>query len=551
MKQIKQIFLEGEGPTLNLHLHLFSQNFNVANLSPKIIIIQLCLSFLETPLYLIPKAHPNSEKPWLEWRLSFSLVEKKIFESVPYIFHKVYLHCKSLTRIWKGKYNFPSYVLKTVFLWNYEDWQKSENEFTEDGILEIILQLFINLYEYYKDGVLPMYFIPEVNLPDQYSKMEKENVITELKALTNLQSLSSFISKNSSKPFRQIVSPYIGFTSISSTIYSSDLMQPSYCNLRYLYNEKIHQNNGITDSEDKLEFLHELYVTFLFLLVERAWTTDCCYRSNNLDIINYLYYLMVYGNSYIPNNIISHGVNNFIVTYAASINEFLSVYFPNDKCKFIHRVLATRGFYLDKKIKLEARRILCKRYKEEQLPEKWINGYFDNHDIPIVHEMYRFGNMKHSENLHKHIMEDNLSKFDLVFKSLVSNLNSYFSQSFKIRCLKEIEMKTAAYDALQQNYFLGYLVQDMFEMYSYGFTDGKFHLPTPAVYMSYLRQLVVNLTCKIQNDFPVFLSSYDNKTCIIDGAISDQWGFFVKGNYITYHQRKATTIPFNWTFVDV
>ena len=516
---------------------------------PKRIIIQLCLSFLETPLYLIPKAHPDSKKPWLEWRLSFSLVEKKIFESVPYIFHKVYLHCKSLTRIWKGKYNFPSYVLKTVFLWNYEDWQKSENEFTEDGILEMILQLFINLYEYYKEGVLPMYFIPEVNLLAQYSKTEQENIITELKALANLQSLSSSICKNSSKPFCQISVPYIHFTLTSCSTCSSDFMQSSYCNLRYLYGEKIHQNKGITDNEDKLEFLHELYVTFLLLLVERAWTTDYCYRSNNLDLINYLYYLMVHGNSYIPNDILC-GVNNFIVTYTASVNEFLSVYFPNDKCKFIRRVLSARAFYLDEKTKLETQRILCKRYKEEELPERWINGDFDNHDILIVHEMYRFGNKKHSENLHKHIMEDNFSKFDSVFKSIVNKLNSYFSQSFKSRCFKEIEMKTAAYEALQKNFFLGYLVQDMFEMYSYGFTDGKFHLPTPAVYMSYLRQLMINVTCKLQNHYPDFYWPDSNKNCIIDGTISDQWGFFVKGNYVTYHQRNATAIPFNWTFVD-
>ena len=510
-----------------------------------------CSSFLETPLYLIPKAHPNSKKPWLEWRLSFSLVEKKIFQNVPYIFHKVYLHCKSLTRIWKGKYNFPSYVLKTAFLWNYEDWQKSENEFTEDCILEMIMQLFIYLYEYYKEGVLPMYFIPEVNILAQYSKTEKENVITELKALTNLQPLSSSIIKNSSKPFHQISVPYIRFTFNSCSSCSSNFMQSSYCNLCYLYSEKIHQNKGITDNEDKLEFLHELYVTFLFLLVERAWTTDYCYRSNDLDLIIYLYYLMVHGNNYISDDI-SCSVNNFIVTYTASINEFLSIYFPTDKCKFIRRVLSTRAFYLDKKIKLEAQRILCKHYKEEELPERWINGDFDNHDIPIVREMYRFGNKKHSENLHKLIMEDNFSKFDSVFKSLVSNLNSYFSQSFKSRCLKEIEMKTAAYGygSLQRNYFLGYLVQDMFEMYSYGFTDGKFHLPTPAVYMSYLRQLMVNMTCKIQNDFPVFSWPMSNKTYIIDGAINDQWGFFVKGNYVTYHQRKATSIPFNWTFVD-
>ena len=164
--------------------------------------------------------------------------------------------------------------------------------------------------------------------------------------------------------------------------------------------------------------------------------------------------------------------------------------------------------------------------------------------------MYRFGNKKHSENLHKRFMEDNFSKSDSVFKSIVNNLNSYFSQSFKSRCFKETEMKTSAYEALQENLFLGYLVQDMFEMYSYGFTDGKFHLPTPAVYMSYLRQLMVNVTCKLQNHYPDFYWPDSNKNCIIDGTISDQWGFFVKGNYVGYHQRNATAIPFNWTFVD-
>ena len=68
----------------------------------------------------------------------------------------------------------------------------------------MILQLFINLYEYYKKGVLPMYFIPEVYVLAQYSKTEQENIITELKALANLQSLLSSICKNSSKPFCQI-----------------------------------------------------------------------------------------------------------------------------------------------------------------------------------------------------------------------------------------------------------------------------------------------------------------------------------------------------------
>ena len=69
-------------------------------------------------------------------------------------------------------------------------------------------------------------------------------------------------------------------------------------------------------------------------------------------------------------------------------------------------------------------------------------------------------------------------------------------------------------------------------MYSYGFTDGKFELPTPEVYMSYLSQLLVNMKCKIQSEInngeDDILKSFHyrtgdgDRTCIIDGTISDQ-----------------------------
>ena len=44
--------------------------------------------------------------------------------------------------------------------------------------------------------------------------------------------------------------------------------------------------------------------------------------------------------------------------------------------------------------------------------------------------------------------------------------------------------------------FFRHQVQDMFEMHSYGLTGGKFHLPNPTVYMSYLRQVVVDMKCQ-------------------------------------------------------
>ena len=92
-------------------------------------------------------------------------------------------------------------MLKTVFLWTYEDWQKSKMEFTEVDTLNMILEIFSNLYKNYNNGNLSMYFIPELNLVKQYSKTVKNVFIKKLKALANIQSPSFFICQNSSKPF--------------------------------------------------------------------------------------------------------------------------------------------------------------------------------------------------------------------------------------------------------------------------------------------------------------------------------------------------------------
>ena len=78
--------------------------------------------------------------------------------------------------------------------------------------------------------------------------------------------------------------------------------------------------------------------------------------------------------------------------------------------------------------------------------------------------MYRFGNMKHSENVHKQMMVDKFALFDQVFKALVSDLNSDSSQRVKQKCLKEIEIETASPNPSYKSYLLRHLVQDMFDM---------------------------------------------------------------------------------------
>ena len=43
------------------------------------------------------------------------------------------LICKTITKDWKEKYSFPSYILKTTFLWILEESWNKEEKLTEDG----------------------------------------------------------------------------------------------------------------------------------------------------------------------------------------------------------------------------------------------------------------------------------------------------------------------------------------------------------------------------------------------------------------------------------
>ena len=95
-----------------------------------------------------------------------------------------------------------------------------------------------------------MYFIPEVNILDQYSEAVKEVFFAELENLVNLQSLSSSICQHSSEPF----SEFSGLFRNSDLISFNDNVDfplcshPTNCHLWHLYKEKIQKNKGIRDN---------------------------------------------------------------------------------------------------------------------------------------------------------------------------------------------------------------------------------------------------------------------------------------------------------------
>ena len=169
-----------------------------------------------------------SKNEWEEWRLSFSLVEKEIFVNVPWLFRKAYLLCKIVTTEWKKTYNFHSYILKTTFLWTYEEWRRTNKVFTEDDLLTMMVDIFRCLLNFYEKRNVRKYFIPELNVLDQYSQTKKlefserpsenlsqqryvaevNDLLGEIKNLTTLASLASFVCKKIKFPFGPLVQSF-------------------------------------------------------------------------------------------------------------------------------------------------------------------------------------------------------------------------------------------------------------------------------------------------------------------------------------------------------
>ena len=207
----------------------------------------------------MPNSHPSSDDPGFEWRVSFSLVEKNIFGEIYYLFRKVCLICKKITVIgnWKKQYNFHSYMLKTVFLRTLEEKWSEPERFTGDNILSMIVEVFSYLKEYFKNDNIPNYFIPEMNILEQYSKTMKKDsriqLIGELERLTNKTFLINCICETFKNPFSPI--------------------DKKFCNdhLYYWYKEIILSDRGIQKEEGKTELLTELYLTFLCMLYQRVF----------------------------------------------------------------------------------------------------------------------------------------------------------------------------------------------------------------------------------------------------------------------------------------
>ena len=189
--------------------------------------------------------------------------------------------------------------------------------------------------------------------------------------------------------------------------------------------------------------------------------------------------------------------------------------------------------------------------KDERLSFKKFPYMNKPREVVLKKGIYQYGDKKRSEEVQRLIEKYIFWQENKLFESFVEAINENFMKKFFNRCLYEArkeQERDASEDSFEKkrSYLFRHLLPHMCEMYNYGFTENKFTLPTPALYISFLSQLLLNL------------EEYYIETKLVRPTtqqIPDKWGYTIKegDNYIyrTYDERKHNTFLYNVQYIDV
>ena len=129
--------------------------------------------------------HPKSADRGKEWRLSFSLAEKKLVRSWNDVKTKCYVAVKALCK--ENLETEPkvicSYFIKTAIFWLSE--RMSDSFWDKGRILECIAAVMRELLSYASSGICPNYFVPSNNMMDHLSHEQREGVVSKIESLMN------------------------------------------------------------------------------------------------------------------------------------------------------------------------------------------------------------------------------------------------------------------------------------------------------------------------------------------------------------------------------
>ena len=131
---------------------------------------------------VVSKAHEDSTQSSLEFRLSFSLLEKLLVKS--FTCQQKYYYCllKTIYRInlkntKKKEKGFSSYHLKNLMFWTIS---KEDASFWKRPMMEVLPCLLFEKLKSYVKTRCPNYFIPENKMILNYTKEELDTMLTKI-----------------------------------------------------------------------------------------------------------------------------------------------------------------------------------------------------------------------------------------------------------------------------------------------------------------------------------------------------------------------------------
>ena len=134
---------------------------------------------LSSGLGLVPKSSPNGNSN-LEWRLSFSLAEMALTMDLTSSQKITYKYLKFLAT---EEFNNPkilhTYHLKTVFFWTLQELPP-EKKWENALIGERLLDLFYYLIKCLKVGIIPNFFVPQMNILESISREKLDTVLANV-----------------------------------------------------------------------------------------------------------------------------------------------------------------------------------------------------------------------------------------------------------------------------------------------------------------------------------------------------------------------------------
>lgn len=134
-------------------------------------------SILRIGCTLIPKSHPNSDFPDIEWKFNFSMAECLIFQSFSTEQMHGFYVLKVLIQSFTHHITFKESHLRNIYLISWEEIPSTSWEKNFSGCVLYVLDAFLSCL---KAKFLPNYFMPSNNLIDYFREDDINNLITNV-----------------------------------------------------------------------------------------------------------------------------------------------------------------------------------------------------------------------------------------------------------------------------------------------------------------------------------------------------------------------------------